>query len=179
MDVYLKNFALMGMQCIRQQKHYVTQGISQLWIINFLRHFTVVAAHNFGPGCSSILFEPGTHEQVFTIGATSVKSHKIAEFSGRGPVPNLKKHKPDCVAPGVDIMSSVPNGGYASMSGTSMSTPAVAGAVALLWSAVPELKNDIERTENLIKITAYHQNTTECYSNGNPVSGHLLILTMC
>jgi subtilisin family serine protease len=58
--------------------------------------------------------------------------------------------KPDIVAPGVDILSSVPGGGYESNQGTSMAGPHVAGAVALLWSADPTLIGDIDRTEQLL-----------------------------
>jgi len=62
--------------------------------------------------------------------------------------------KPDIVAPGVDILSSLPGGNYGSSSGTSMAGPHVAGAVALLWSADPSLIGDIDRTEQLLIQTA-------------------------
>ncbi|MEH7180687.1 S8 family serine peptidase [Neobacillus vireti] len=61
----------------------------------------------------------------------------LADFSSRGPVTDTWEVKPDIVAPGVAINSTIP-GGYMSLQGTSMAAPHVAGACALIKQAHPE-----------------------------------------
>ncbi len=111
----------------------------------------VVSAGNDGPTCSTIWL-PASEDAVFTVGASD-KGDAVVYYSSRGPASGGLV-KPDVLAPGVDIRSSIPGGLYAGAEGTSMAGPHVAGLVALLWSANPALVGDIEATEEIIVSTA-------------------------
>ena len=81
----------------------------------------------------------------------------IADFSSRGPTyctpgggPAIK---PDIAAPGVNVRSSMPGGGYWNLDGTSMASPHINGVVALLREANPELS--VEQIKEIIFQTAY------------------------
>jgi subtilisin family serine protease len=96
--------------------------------------------------------QPGTVSGMITAGATN-DNDTIASFSSYGPVgwgsvpgyndfsynPGTGLIKPDISAPGVNVRSLNLNNGYTNMSGTSMATPNIAGAAALLFSSEPNL----------------------------------------
>jgi subtilisin family serine protease len=130
----------------------------------------VVAAGNSGSNCSTVMDPPSFYDAMFTVGAISSSTGTIASFSSRGPVTidGSNRRKPDITAPGVSVRSAVRGGLYASLSGTSMATPHTAGAVALLWSARPELRHQIADTENILDDAAVDVASTSCGSNGVP-----------
>lgn len=117
--------------------------------------FVVASAGNDGPSCSSIQDPIALYDDVFSVGAVD-RSKQLADFSSRGPVTadGSGRTKPDIAAPGVNVYSAFPGGTFASESGTSMAGPHVAGVVALLWSANPQLIGDIDRTEEILRETA-------------------------
>jgi len=135
--------------------------------------FMAVANGNSGPSCSTTYDPPGNYEQVFSIGALGRETDKIAYFSSRGPG-YLNVTKPDLSAPGSSILSSVPGNSFSSLSGTSMATPHVAGAVALLWEAVPALRRNIDATEKVLIKGAKPMKDDSCGPGGIPnnVYGH-------
>ncbi|SDY08790.1 Subtilase family protein [Micromonospora pattaloongensis] len=110
--------------------------------------FVVAAAGNTGPSCGSVEDPPAIYEDVLTVGAVDAR-RRVTDFSSRGPTPDGSV-KPDLVAPGADVLSAMPGGGYARLDGTSMATPHVAGVVALMWSANPRLIGDLPRTRQLL-----------------------------
>jgi serine protease AprX len=116
----------------------------------------VSSAGNSGSGCDTISTPPAIYESVFTIGATDTKDG-IAPFSSRGPVivDGSSRLKPDASAPGVNIRSSLLDGGYGELSGTSMAAPHVAGMAALLISARPELAGHVDAIEELIQRSSF------------------------
>jgi serine protease AprX len=115
----------------------------------------VSAGNSGGGGCGTVSNPAAIFESSFTVGATR-DDESLAGFSSLGPVTvdNSLRLKPDLVAPGVGVRSAIRNGGYASFSGTSMAGPHVAGAVALLISARPDLAGEVDLIEELLMTTA-------------------------
>lgn len=113
------------------------QGVEQLWDEGFI---VVAAAGNQGPKPSSIT-APGCSKKIITVGSSDLLEGKSA-VSGRGPTIDCVC-KPDLVAPGNKITScsNNPSVPYSVKSGTSMSTPVISGAIAMMLEKNPHLTN--------------------------------------
>ncbi|GAA4962912.1 hypothetical protein HD597_002141 [Nonomuraea thailandensis] len=109
----------------------------------------VVAAGN--DGCDSCVGAPGDAPAALTVGAVDGQD-RLAPFSSRGPIVADQAVKPDVTAPGVDVTAAKPGGGRVAMSGTSMATPHVAGAAALLRQARPGITGN--ELKSLLMATA-------------------------
>ncbi len=116
------------------------------------------SAGNEGPGAQTIGSPPDratTPYNVFSVGSTIPNPpFTISSFSSRGPsgCGGPFAIKPEIAAPGSDIYSSWPGGGYQFLSGTSMAGPHVAGVVALMRSANPDI--DVQTIKQIIMDTA-------------------------
>jgi subtilisin family serine protease len=114
--------------------------ITKSWVK--LGMIPVFAAGNAGPGAATV-GTPGGCPAALAVAATD-ENDRAAYFSSRGPAKwkSGPLAKPDIAAPGVNVTSAKPGGGYQSMSGTSMATPHISGVMAILLQAHPEMTVD-------------------------------------
>jgi serine protease AprX len=137
----------------------------------------VAGAGNDGPNCSTVMYPPAIYAASYTVGALNTGTDNIASFSSRGPViiDGSNRIKPDISAPGTGTRSSYnsSDNAYVSLSGTSMATPHIAGAMALLWCAQPELRHNISGSRTALNEAAHFLAYKQCGTPGPPnnVSG--------
>ena len=140
-------------------------------VVNSVRAAGIVTVHSAGnstgtAACGSIDTPAATYPASFTVGATD-NTDTIASFSERGPSTFDGELKPNIVAPGVSIRSTIRGGGYGINQGTSMASPHVAGLVALLISANPSLAGDVDAIEAIMQETAVPLTTSQgCGGDG-------------
>lgn len=134
-----------------------------------LRGVPVVAA--IGNEGQQTTGSPGNDYFALSIGATDPRD-RVAGFSGgrtqiiyesdyiQPKSLPLPYSKPDITAPGVAILSSVPNGKYKAFNGTSMATPHVAGAIALLLAAT-SIRDKVEGVDRALLIQRLMKSAVE------------------
>jgi serine protease AprX len=105
---------------------------------------------------SSSITDPGNADTVLTVGSTHrdmPHNYGVSYFSSRGPTGDGRA-KPDLVAPGEKIFSTIPGGNAVTKDGTSMAAPHVSGAAALLMARHSELIGQPARIKKLLCDTA-------------------------
>jgi uncharacterized repeat protein (TIGR01451 family) len=147
-----------------------TQGGELLQVVQNVVAAGIVTVHsagNSGSSCNTVNTPAGFYDESFSVGATT-SADVIAGFSSRGPSTFDNGRKPDISAPGSGIRSTQRNGGYTSMSGTSMAAPHVAGLVGLLVSAEPLLAGNVATLEDLIEFTAVPKTSAQLCGTDQP-----------
>jgi subtilisin family serine protease len=119
----------------------------------------VAAAGNSGARGYETIESPGIVDQALTVGASD-KQDALTYFTSRGPV-NGYRIKPDILAPGQSISSTVIGNSYAAYDGTSMATPHVAGAVALLRQLHPDWRPSMYKAVLMNTATSLDYNPYE------------------
>lgn len=107
---------------------------------------------NFAGYATLSITDPGNAEAVITVGSTHKRephTYGVSYFSSRGPTGDGRA-KPDLVAPGERIRSTLPNGEYGPLDGTSQAAPHVSAAAALLMAQFPELIGQPRRIKTLL-----------------------------
>ncbi|MBD2452092.1 S8 family serine peptidase [Nostoc sp. FACHB-152] len=99
----------------------------------------VKSAGNNGSEPRTLTSPADAFGDVIVVGASSHDGTQVMPFSSRGPTAD-NRPKPDILAPGEQIVSTVPGGSYQKMSGTSMASPHIAGISALLLERNPKLE---------------------------------------
>lgn len=126
----------------------------------------------FNPGGPGSVAAPANYPESFATGAIDI-NNKVASFSLRGPSP-YEEIKPDISAPGVNIRSSVPGGGYeGGWNGTSMAGPAVAGVAALLRQVNSNIT--VDEMEEILLETATPLTDSEYPASPNHGYGYGLV----
>jgi subtilisin family serine protease len=134
------------------------QPTVQAWVAAGI--FPAFAIGNAGPTCGSA-GNPGNMPEAYGVGGYN-SSDGIYVSSSRGTSAWGGIIKPNISAPGQSIRSSVPTNNYATYSGTSMASPHVSGAVALMWSAAPDLAGNILATRAILDETARDRDPVAC-----------------
>jgi len=96
--------------------------------------------------------DPGNAEGVITVGAThkhEPHAYGISYFSSRGPTADGRM-KPDLVAPGERIESTLPDDEKGPLDGTSQAAPHVSAAAAMLMARYPELNREPRRIKQIL-----------------------------
>lgn len=124
-----------GVWTLRFAPERILAGNVDLWLP--VAETTNRATEFLRPSPETTLTIPSTAERVISVSAYNAATGRFAPFSGQGLLRGGGR-KPDLCAPGVDVLTASPGGGYSRRTGTSFAAPFVTGGAALLleWGIV-------------------------------------------
>ena len=117
---------------LKKTNNRLNDWVQKLWDAGMI---VICSAGNKGPKPGSVT-APGNLKDVITVGSSDGRNYSSVGLLS----PYITK--PEIIAPGTNILSTTPYGGYITKSGTSMSVPFVSGAAALLLHLAPHLTNE-------------------------------------
>ena len=121
--------------------------------------------------------EAGNNKVSFNIAFSKHVEETMASFSSRGPVTLSWMIKPDVSAPGVNIVSTFPGNTYAALQGTSMSSPHVTGAAAILLQKNPNWgTEDVKAALMNTAVDVIDPATEEAYKHNSQGAGSIRIV---
>jgi subtilisin family serine protease len=138
----------------------------------------VAAGNDFADGGRGSIGSPGTAPKAISVAASTLgdgtPADVVAGFSSSGPTPLSLQLKPDVTAPGVDVLSSIPNDQWDEWQGTSMAAPHVAGAALLLKQRHPDwtpaqIKSALVSTGDPVKAPASTAETSVLREGGGRI----------
>jgi serine protease AprX len=153
----VKNFACGRTPVCDESERLIDSGVVVVAAAgNFGYNETVISGQAFNNYQDLSITDPGNADRVITVGSTHRNSpftYGISYFSSRGPTGDGRV-KPDLVAPGECIYSTLPKGKWGRLDGTSMSAPHVSGAAAMLMARYSELIGKPDRIKRILCETA-------------------------
>ena len=149
----VRNYACGRTPVCEECERVIGSGVIVVAAAGNLGYDENLSSSTFGSEYKSIsITDPGNTESVITVGSThrsAPHTYGVSFFTSRGPTGD-GRIKPDLVAPGEKIDSTVPNNGLERMDGTSMAAPHVSGAAALLIARNWELSGQPARIKEIL-----------------------------
>lgn len=132
----VRDFVDSGVWRVRLVPGRIVDGRYHMWLPS--EGAVNIGTRFYRPSPDVTLTIPSSAAKLISVGAYDSRLMTYAPFSGRGYTRGNHFVKPDLAAPGVDIMTTAPGGGYRPMTGTSFAVPFVTGAAAMLmqWGII-------------------------------------------